>query len=212
MSRPQKRFVLVPPMLLVAALFLLAQPAQAFSPDERFAHVYYGKYNNFSLGNTVSCQQPKSIDSFKDSNIGAIGLGFYYNFVESFFSLGAEVNYASHWGQSDSYAGEFAIAAVARYNAYKQFDKLPLFFSIGDGVSYITGVPSAERKYGYSADGDATTMNKRLLNFLFLETGVHVDTGFEVFARVHHRCTAYGLYGQKSGGSDYLTLGLRYFF
>lgn len=87
-----------------------------------------GSITTFHSGNTVSCQQPKSIDSFKDSNIGAIGLGFYYNFVESFFSLGAEVNYASHWGQSDSYAGEFAIAAVARHNAYKQFDKLSGYF------------------------------------------------------------------------------------
>jgi len=80
--------------------------------------------------------------------------------------------------------------------------------SIGDGLSYATGLPLRE-------EHDSTNNNaKHLLNFLVLEASFaapqHPDLEFVV--RVNHRCGAWGLFGAGNLSSNAVGVGIRYLF
>jgi hypothetical protein len=73
-------------------------------------------------------------------------------------------------------------------------------FSLGDGVSYVTRVP--EREGG-----------QPLLNFMIVEETLSLNSHRELEAvlRLHHRCPAWGLYGDGSS-SNAIGLGIRVSF
>jgi len=79
-------------------------------------------------------------------------------------------------------------------------------FAVGEGVSYVTAVPSLEKKTNKST--------KRFLNYLMLEaTFAHPQyPRLQFVARIHHRSGAYGLYRAGNTGSNDLGLGIRYLF
>lgn len=79
-------------------------------------------------------------------------------------------------------------------------------FAIGEGISYVSSVPSLEK------DGNDNT--KRLLNYLKFEvTFAHPDyPRLQLVAQIHHRSGAYGLYGAGNTGSNDVGLGIRYLF
>ncbi len=79
-------------------------------------------------------------------------------------------------------------------------------FAIGEGLSYVTSVPSLEKK---SNEG-----TKRLLNYLMLEATLAPPSypRLQFVARIHHRSGAYGLFHAGNTGSNDLGIGIRYLF
>ncbi|MDP2805907.1 MAG: hypothetical protein Q8O24_08195 [Gallionellaceae bacterium] len=103
---------------------------------------------------------------------------------------------------------EVAFAPVLRWGWFPWNDLLHTDFRAGPlGVSYTTAISPLER--GPSGDGS------RLLNFLMLELDFSLpnERSKEVFMRLHHRCSIYGLlnnYG--ANGEDFLVFGYRRHF
>ena len=78
--------------------------------------------------------------------------------------------------------------------------------AIGEGISYVTSVPYAERRNN--------NHTKRLLNFLMLEASFALPEHprWQLVVRVHHRSGAFGLYGAGNTGSNNVGLAIRYLF
>ena len=107
------------------------------------------------------------------------------------------------WGQSSLY--ELAVAPVLRLSGLPGRDILAVDFRVAPlGISYTSSVSSLER----GANGKGS----KFLNFLMLEVTASQasNPGHEWFARLHHRCTIYGLmdkYG--ANGEDFFAIGWR---
>ena len=82
----------------------------------------------------------------------------------------------------------------------------PTSLAIGEGISYVTRVPSLEKRHNCET--------KRLLNYLVLEATFSLVRypQVQLVARIHHRSGAFGLYRAENAGSNDVGLGIRYLF
>lgn len=107
------------------------------------------------------------------------------------------------WGQSSLY--EFAVAPVLRFSGLPGRDRLAVDLRVAPlGMSYTSSVSSLER--GVNGQGS------KFLNFLMLELTASQPSkpDQEWFARLHHRCTVYGLINQyDANGEDFFAIGWR---
>lgn len=117
-------------------------------------------------------------------------------------------------------AGNFAIRYGSRETTIYEIDPFIIFrwanlpwnnivttsFAIGEGISYVSSVPSVEKK-----NNDNT---KRLLNYLMLEATFAYPCypRLQVALRIHHRSGVFGLYHAGNSGSNVIGLGVRYLF
>ena len=107
----------------------------------------------------------------------------------------AEALVSRHWGAQ----GHWALALVPATLRLRA-PGAPLSASFGLGLSAASEVPKAER----ARQGSSAVM---IYWALELEAGLP-DTPFSAALRLHHRSTAYGLFGD-AGGSNAVVLGLR---
>jgi hypothetical protein len=100
---------------------------------------------------------------------------------------------------------EAALAPAVRWEGFPWQDALPTYLRLAPlGISYTTSVSPLER--GPTGEGSRT------LNFLFIELGTsfRLERSYDLFARLHHRCTIYDLLNDHgANGTDFLTLGFR---
>lgn len=93
---------------------------------------------------------------------------------------------------------------------YSLFPKtLITTFSIGEGVSYITGHPARETR-----DTERASNDRRFLNFLVVElTAASPEyPDWQLVYRIHHRSGVFGLYSPGIVGSTAVGLGIRHRF
>lgn len=110
----------------------------------------------------------------------------------------AEALLSQHWGAQDHQA--LALAPVARWRGPEGW---PASAAFSLGLSAASEVPRAERA---TQGGSAAVMAYWALE---LEAGPFAAApGWSLAARLHHRSTAYGLFGD-AGGSNAFLLGLR---
>ncbi|MDO9226790.1 MAG: hypothetical protein Q8M09_01235 [Pseudomonadota bacterium] len=118
-------------------------------------------------------------------------------------SYEVEGQIAKHSGIQDNL--EYNLLGAVRWHDLFWSDKLNSSAAIGLGVSYASSVPRAE----------ATIINsgsEKLLTYWHLElTMGPPKSDWQASLRMHHRSTAYGLFGSH-GGSNAVTLGVRYEF
>lgn len=81
--------------------------------------------------------------------------------------------------------------------------------SFGDGISFDSHVPNADRG---EHDRDEVS---RFLNYMIVELALALPSypHAQLVLRVHHKCTAFGLFPKRAGaGSTGVGLGFRWFF
>ncbi|EKD71705.1 MAG: hypothetical protein ACD_46C00120G0007 [uncultured bacterium] len=78
--------------------------------------------------------------------------------------------------------------------------------ALAEGVSYASSIPSIEMRNN--------TNTKRLLNYLMFEATFAMPSHpeLQLFARIHHRSGAYGLYRAGNTGSNDIGVGIKYLF
>jgi len=82
--------------------------------------------------------------------------------------------------------------------------------AIGDGISYDSHPPFADREADKPVDDFS-----RLLNYLLVEITFALPSHpeLQLAVRVHHRCTAWGTFPKNANaGSTNVGLGIRYYF
>jgi len=118
-------------------------------------------------------------------------------------SYEVEGQIAKHSGIQDNW--EYNLLGAVRWHHLPWSEKLKSTAAIGLGVSYASEVPRAE----------ATIINgasEKLLAYWHLELTLGPpQSNWQASLRMHHRSTAYGLFG-GNGGSNAVTLGVRYEF
>lgn len=103
---------------------------------------------------------------------------------------------------------ETDVYVVARWLHFPWNKYIVTSFAVAEGVSYTSHVPRIEIE-----DADATG-SRRLLNYLMGEATFALPSHpeWQLVVRVHHRSTAYGVFGNTNGGSNTVGLGIRYAF
>lgn len=109
---------------------------------------------------------------------------------------------AKHFGAQTHW--EFNGVLLARWRGFPWRDSLPTSVAFGAGPSYATEVPAEE----IGMDGSSA----RLLLYWTAELEIGLpNRPWSAIARLHHRSNAYGAFAE-TGGSNWLTLGVRYRF
>jgi hypothetical protein len=118
------------------------------------------------------------------------------------WALEVEGQTVRHFG--DEHHWEFNGVLVGRWRGFPWRETVPTSVAFGMGPSYATEVPAEE----VASDGDSA----RLLLYWVAELEVGLpDRPWSAIARLHHRSNAYGVFADD-GGSNWLTLGLRWRF
>lgn len=138
------------------------------------------------------------------------------NFIEKYIYPYAQLQFAVNLGQRTSESdptpvGEGDLYMVLRWQAFPWNNYVKTSFAVGEGVSYVSHVPIGEIEDPELKPGDVT---RKLLNYLMLELTVSIPKhpDVQLVYRLHHRCTAYGMYGNEKQGSTNVGLGLRFLF
>jgi len=129
------------------------------------------------------------------------GLGYARRITSFFNKLDVEAlgQTAVHFGHAHQW--EFDAALVGRWTYFPWNDWVRTSLAFGVGPSYETQTPPEEvALHGQS---------EQWLGFWLAElTLAPPESLWSGVVRIHHRSTAFGLFG-KTGGSNWLTLGIR---
>ncbi len=182
--------------LFFVALILYAMPAQAEEPW--YLSFYAGQSNH-----------KKYIDYFKlasapeSSYIYVLAGGKTIYRLNDFLTIDAEGLIGQHSGKQTNQ--EFGIALILR-SRIDISENINIGIAAGDGLSYASTTPRIE------TDNSETTA--RLLNLLLTEFALGMKKQkTDIFLRIHHRSGIFGLVsGVEKGGSNFLALGVRYYF
>jgi hypothetical protein len=191
-------------LLLTGLFFLLAIPMDGRADDPVVARkdnallIYAGKlshdhwYESFGPGT-----------DFMDSDIAVVALSHtFHRAADLRDSYEIEAQIAQHSGLQDH--NEFNLLAAYRWHRLPWSSRLDSSVAFGLGISYASELPSVEVLLKGESD--------RLMAYWHLELTLGPPkSDWQAMLRLHHRSTAFGLFGEK-GGANALTLGVRYAF
>lgn len=185
-------------IFLLVLVLLLGSRGPALAEDSWMVSLYGGRACYDSLENILSDRE------YVDSYVAALVLGKGLKDYKHYLRLEGEGQVAKHWGEQDHF--EFNALLGLRWLPFPWDRYLETSFAVGAGLSYATDEPEIEVE-----KNDRTS---RLLGYLMFELAVAVpqQPQWTLFARVHHRSGAYGLFDGVRGGSNVVGVGLRYAF
>ena len=103
---------------------------------------------------------------------------------------------------------EYDLYLIFRWINFPWNKYLTTTLAVGEGVSYVSHIPYEE------LDGITSDDSRRLLNYLMFEATFSLPSHpeWQLLVRLHHRSTAYGIFGNTNGGSNNVGIGIRYYF
>lgn len=130
--------------------------------------------------------------------------------IPSDLYLDGEVVVAEKWGRLKGVSQDFQEIAVSLNIRYEFPDYFLVVksFSLGNGLS----LTSEKSKFE-----ETLTIRDKTSCFLWymlleLELDISGHQNWGVLCRVHHRSGIFGVFNDVNGGSNYITMGLRYHF
>lgn len=179
------------------ALTLVCGPAAAWDGTGDWAlTAFAGRMTDGSWPSMVYHANDVSI-----ADASLFGVGLMRRLWRSDFGLEFDVE-----GQVVKYAGdqtnwEFNLPGVARWTRFPWNDRVATSAAFGLGLSWAASTP----EYETVKEGDS----QQLLTYWMIEFEAGPpDSNWSGVARIHHRSTAFGLFG-PDGGANSLVLGIR---
>ncbi len=144
---------------------------------------------------------PGVTSDFENSWFAGIGLAREFARSGERFAWEVEAVVVKHFGWQLHLEGDLALGL--RRDGISLGERLQGSVAIATGLSWTSRLPVMEQ----AVDPDT----KRLLQFLALEIDVarRDRPEYALVLRLHHRSSAWGLYGTENGGSNFVALGLR---
>ncbi|MFP4167456.1 MAG: hypothetical protein ACLFSY_01230 [Desulfonatronovibrionaceae bacterium] len=141
---------------------------------------------------------------FVDSHLLVASAGWtFWRESKRRYSLGLEANVARHFGTQKHWEFNLPILTT-NWDKFPWHDTLEQTLGFGMGPSVTTKRPRTEEEINPSS--------KHLMLYWHIDTTFSLpDSPWALILRLHHRSTAYGVFGDE-GGSNALTTGLRYNF
>lgn len=201
---------------ILALLFLFSANAQAETPNSRLFDS-----TTFYLGQALAhnlLDIPKKVISrdvsWDQSYCAALQFNKQYEQVPKdddslpFFTYGYELNLVQHSGLQDN--AEVAAAYILR-TPNLDLEWLRVNLGFGLGLSYALSTPNYEAQ---TRPAGQSSQRYQLLAFLPIELEWHVPAyqKFSLVTRIHHRSGVFGLVAPRYEGSNFFTVGLRYYF
>ncbi len=184
----------------LAALLLFSSPALASTDEKDFSASLYGGVMTDDNWHKAISGQAGTVDSH--ILVAAMGWTFYRP-ANRLWSLELEANVARHFGIQDHFELNAPVLTL-RWESFPWDNVLDTSLAYGLGPSYATRLPEYERQ----KSGDS----EQILLFWHIEAAFGLpDTNWSTIFRLHHRSSGYGVFADK-GGSNVLTMGLRYEF
>lgn len=129
--------------------------------------------------------------------------------IANVVEFGNNVAYRVEQGENANKYYEYDTYLMLRWTNFPWNKYVTTTFGAGEGLSYVNEIPRVE------AEGNETSHDlRRLLNYLVFEATFAVPSHpeWQIVARIHHRSTAYGVFGNSNAGTNNVGLGLRYYF
>ena len=144
---------------------------------------------------------------FEDTYIAGLGISARIWEIAENLTLELDGHVARRFGDSDVW--EFGAALLLRWDGFPWNDSV--YTTVGLAVlgpSYATGVSETERRKSGNDKGS------KLLNYFAPEITFSPPDNHDIafVTRLHHRSGIFGLIDGVSGGSNFLTFGLRHRF
>jgi hypothetical protein len=173
----------------------------ASAEDEWFVSFYTGQYSNTALNEIVRFNT-----DFERSHVYAISLGKELGTYKD--SIRYEVEGQVAWHSGKQTHGEVNAAFTLRWLPFPWDRYLDTSFAFGNGLSYAASEPELEIR-----EGDEKETNQ-LLYYILVELAFTVPQyhSWDVFVRIHHRSSVFGVIDGISTGSNFVGMGLRYRF
>ncbi|MCG5530360.1 hypothetical protein LRD18_05665 [Halorhodospira halochloris] len=144
---------------------------------------------------------------FQNSYLTSVNYGHPLGLNLWGFDFFTEAQAVKHSGKQSHY--ELNAVLIARWSRTPWDAFIDTSFAFGEGLSWASEPPPLEPR-GTRDDSEESV---QLLNYLLfeLEAGPP-QSNWRAFTRIHHRSGVFGLFGGIRGGSNFLGLGLRYYF
>jgi hypothetical protein len=162
--------------------------------------LYYARLNDGTLGETVTFSA-----KLEDASFLALALARRFYTFRDMFDLEFEGQVAKHFQEQDHW--EFNLLGTFRWIKFPWDRYLDTSLAAGAGLSYATEEPPIEIKNHGKVN--------QLSGYLMFEAAFSLPQlpRWDAFARIHHRSSAGGLFGNDvKGGSNAYGAGIRFKF
>ena len=161
--------------------------------------LYYARLNDGKLGETFTFST-----ELEDSSFLALALSRRFYTFRDWFKLEFEGQVAKHFQEQNHW--EFNLLGDIRWIKFPWDRYVDTSFAAGAGVSYATAEPEIELKNHGKAS--------KFLGYLMFEAAFSLPPlpRWDLFARIHHRSGAGGIFSDVRGASNAYGVGLRYKF
>ncbi len=191
--------------ILSIALMVLGMASLSHGPataEQRWMVSFYtGQYSDTALNEIIRFNT-----DFESSNVYVLSLGRELGTFKDI--IGYEVEGQVAWHTGEQTHEEINAAFTLRWLPFPWDRYLDTSFAFGNGLSYATSDPELEIREGNDHE------TNQLLYYILVETAFtipHYDS-WDLFVRVHHRSSVFGLIGGISTGSNFVGIGIRYRF
>jgi hypothetical protein len=195
-----KFFYIIPIVLAgICSIFLTCRPSRA--SEKWFVSLYTGQYSDTALNEIIRLNT-----DFEGSYVHVVSLGKELGKYKDLIGYELEGQAAWHTGKQDH--EELNCAFTLRWLPFFWDKFLDTSFAFGNGLSYATSAPELEIREG---DEHKST---HLLYYILVELAFAMprQPQWNLFIRIHHRSSVFGLIDNITTGSNFVGLGLRYNF
>jgi hypothetical protein len=195
------RHLRLTPMVLVGICSILLTFRPTHSAEKWFASFYAGRYSNTALNEIIRLNT-----DFENSHVYVLSLGKELGTYKDV--IGYEIEGQAAWHSGMQHHEEVNCAFTLRWLPFFWDRYLDTSFAFGNGLSYATSDPELEIR-----EGDENKTHQ-LLYYILVEMAFSLprQPQWELFVRIHHRSSVFGLIDNITTGSNFVGLGLRYIF
>lgn len=188
---------------LTVVLLALLCSACATLPGDRALTLYGGRYTDNSLPEEILLLKPVH---YEDSWISVAAFSEVFSKPVESRHWEYEVQIVKHSGDQDHW--EYNALIIHRWRHFPWSSELRTSAALGNGLSWASEVPALE-------ESSRTNRNAtQLLNYILMEITIGLP-GLEhtdLVGRIHHRSGVLGLFDNVHGGSNIISVGLRFEF
>ena len=161
--------------------------------------LYYARLNDGKLGETFTFNT-----ELEDSSFLALALSRRFYTFRDWFDLEFEGQVAKHFQEQNHW--EFNVLGDIRWIKFPWDHYVDTSLAAGAGVSYATAEPEIELKNHGKVS--------KFLGYLMFEAAFSLPPlpRWDLFARIHHRSGAGGVFNDVRGASNAYGVGIRYKF
>ncbi len=187
---------------LIWFLFLVvAMPGTSAAEEDWFVSFYAGQYSDTAFNKIIRFDT-----DFEDSFVYVFSVGRQLGVWRERIGYEWEAQVGVHTGEQTHQ--EVNGAFTLRWLPFPWDDFLDTSFAFGNGISYATEDPPLELR-----EGDENRTSRWLYYFLAEWAFALPDQPqWDLFVRVHHRSSVFGLIDDINTATNFVGLGMRYRF